>query len=42
VQQKRNRLRDVQTDRIDATGDERSEQAPDADTRAYEQRWRVG
>jgi hypothetical protein len=42
VQQERNRLREIQPDRIDATGDERSEQIPDADTRAREQRWRVG
>jgi hypothetical protein len=42
VQQERNRLSDIQTDRIDASGEERSEQVPNADARAHEQRWRVG
>jgi hypothetical protein len=42
VQQERNRLRDGQADRIDAMSDERSEQTPDADGRAHEQRWRIG
>jgi len=42
VQQERNRLREGQADRIDAMSDERSEQTPDADSRAHEQRWRVG
>ena len=41
VQQERNRLRDSQTDRIDASGRKRSEQIPDAEDRAHEQRWRV-
>lgn len=43
VQQERNRLSDIQTDRIDAGGDERrSEQIPHPEARSHEQRWRVG
>ena len=41
VQQEGKRLREIQSDHVDATGDERSEHAPEAGTHAREQRWRV-